>query len=72
LPTLAVANVLDWPVFALYVVVCAARTQADIDAVADDVGRRGRRAIAVPTDVMKTEDLQKLLDATLAILRCDL
>jgi 7-alpha-hydroxysteroid dehydrogenase len=47
-------------------VVCAARTQADIDAVVDEVGARGRRALAVPTDVMKTEDLEKLVAATLA------
>ena len=46
-------------------VVCAARTQADLEAVADEIRRRGRRALAVPTDVMKTEDLQKLVDATL-------
>src|SRR5262249_31390687 len=47
-------------------VVCAARTQADIDAVADEVRRRGRRALAVPTDVVKTEDLEALVQATLA------
>ena len=35
-------------------VVCAARTQADIDAVADEVRGRGRRALAVRTDVMQT------------------
>jgi 7-alpha-hydroxysteroid dehydrogenase len=46
-------------------VVCAARTQADLDAVAEEVRRRGRRALAVPTDVMKTEELQRLVDATL-------
>ena len=46
-------------------VVCAARTQADIDAVADEVRRRGRRALAVKTDVMQTEDLERLVRATL-------
>jgi 3-oxoacyl-[acyl-carrier protein] reductase len=46
-------------------VVCAARTQADIDAVADEVRRRGRRALAVGTDVVKTDDLQALVQATL-------
>jgi len=46
-------------------VVCAARTQSDIDAVADDVRRRGRRALAVRTDVMRTEDLEALVRATL-------
>jgi 7-alpha-hydroxysteroid dehydrogenase len=46
-------------------VVCAARTQDDIDAVADEVRRRGRRALAVRTDVMRTEDLEGLVRATL-------
>jgi 7-alpha-hydroxysteroid dehydrogenase len=46
-------------------VVCAARTQDDIDAVADEVRRRGRRALAVRTDVMRTEDLEALVRATL-------
>ena len=46
-------------------VVCAARTQADLDAVAQEVQKRGRRALAVQTDVMKTEDLQKLVDAAI-------
>ena len=46
-------------------VVCAARTQSDIDAVADEVRRRGRRALAVHTDVMRTEDLEALVRATL-------
>jgi 7-alpha-hydroxysteroid dehydrogenase len=47
-------------------VVCAARTQADIDTVADAVRARGRRALAVRTDVMRTEDLEALVQATLA------
>ena len=46
-------------------VVCAARTTADIEAVVREVEQRGRRAIAVPTDVMQTEQLQHLVDATL-------
>jgi 7-alpha-hydroxysteroid dehydrogenase len=46
-------------------VVCAARTQSDIDAVADEVRRRGRRALAVRTDVMRTEDLEALVRVTL-------
>jgi 7-alpha-hydroxysteroid dehydrogenase len=45
-------------------VVCAARTEADIDAVARDVRALGRRAIAVPTDVMQSEQLQRLVDTT--------
>jgi 7-alpha-hydroxysteroid dehydrogenase len=47
-------------------VVCAARTQADIDAVADEVRHRGRRALAVRTDVVRTADLEALVQATLA------
>ena len=46
-------------------VVCAARTQDDIDAVADEVRARGRKALAVRTDVMRTEDLEALVRATL-------
>ncbi len=46
-------------------VVCAARTSDEIEATADDVRERGRRALAVPTDVMKSEDLERLVDATL-------
>ena len=46
-------------------IVCAARTKSEIDAVADEVRSLGRRALAVPTDVMKTEDLERLVDATL-------
>jgi 7-alpha-hydroxysteroid dehydrogenase len=45
-------------------VVCAARTQADIDATAAAVRERGRRALAVRTDVVKTEDLSNLVQAT--------
>jgi 7-alpha-hydroxysteroid dehydrogenase len=47
-------------------VVCAARTQSDIDAVAEEVRRRGRKALAVRTDVMRTEDLQALVEVTIA------
>jgi 7-alpha-hydroxysteroid dehydrogenase len=46
-------------------VVCAARTQADIDATADEVRRRGRKALPVRTDVMQTEDLEALVQAAL-------
>jgi 7-alpha-hydroxysteroid dehydrogenase len=45
-------------------VVCAARTQSDLDAVAEEVRRRGRRALAVRTDVMRTEELEALVGAT--------
>jgi 7-alpha-hydroxysteroid dehydrogenase len=47
-------------------VVCAARTQADIDAVADDVRKLGRRSLAVATDVMVTEQLEALVARTVA------
>jgi 7-alpha-hydroxysteroid dehydrogenase len=47
-------------------VVCAARTQEDIDTVADEVRALGRRAIAVRTDVMHTPDLEQLVAATIA------
>jgi len=44
-------------------VVCAARTREDIEATADAVRERGRRAIAVPCDVTKTEELENLVAA---------
>jgi 7-alpha-hydroxysteroid dehydrogenase len=34
-------------------IVCAARTPADIESTAKEVAQRGRRALAVPTDVLK-------------------
>jgi len=43
-------------------VVCAARTQNDIDATAEAVRERGRRALAVATDVMQTADLERLVE----------
>jgi 7-alpha-hydroxysteroid dehydrogenase len=46
-------------------VVLAARTAADLEAVAAEVAERGRRALAVPTDVMRTEDLERLVAACL-------
>jgi 7-alpha-hydroxysteroid dehydrogenase len=46
-------------------VVCAARTQAKIDAVADEVRARGRRALAVGCDVMQREQLESLVQRTL-------
>jgi 7-alpha-hydroxysteroid dehydrogenase len=42
-------------------VVCAARTEADIEAVASSVRERGRRALAVPTDVTETAQLERLV-----------
>jgi 7-alpha-hydroxysteroid dehydrogenase len=47
-------------------VVCAARTQADVDATAEQVRARGRRALAVRCDVTKSESLEALVAATLA------
>jgi 7-alpha-hydroxysteroid dehydrogenase len=41
--------------------VLAARTRADLDAVAADVESRGRRALAVVTDVMVTAELERLV-----------
>jgi len=45
-------------------VVCAARTAADIDEVAAEITALGRRALAVPTDVMETAALDHLVDVT--------
>jgi len=45
-------------------VVCAARTQEDIDAVAGEIRALGRRALAVRTDVMQTDDLERLVATT--------
>ena len=42
-------------------VVCAARTQADIDAVADRVRALGRSAVAISTDVTETAQLEALV-----------
>jgi 7-alpha-hydroxysteroid dehydrogenase len=45
-------------------VVCAARTAADLDDVVTRIESLGRRALAVATDVMQTDDLDRLVDAT--------
>jgi 7-alpha-hydroxysteroid dehydrogenase len=47
-------------------VVCAARTAADIEATAAGVRERGRRGLAIPTDVLNTPELEKLVAAALA------
>jgi 7-alpha-hydroxysteroid dehydrogenase len=47
-------------------VALAARTQADIDAVADQVRALGRRAVAVSTDVTEPDQLTRLVDTTVA------
>jgi NAD(P)-dependent dehydrogenase (short-subunit alcohol dehydrogenase family) len=45
-------------------VVCASRTQAQIDATAEAVRAVGRRAIAISTDVRSSEQCNALIDAT--------
>ena len=47
-------------------VVLAARTQSDLDEVAEQVRARGRRALTVPTDVTDAAALGALVDATIA------
>jgi len=46
-------------------VVCAAGPASDIERVASDARALGRRAIAVPTDVMQSEQLEHLVAATI-------
>jgi 7-alpha-hydroxysteroid dehydrogenase len=46
-------------------IVCAARTEADIEDTAAAVRGCGRRALAVRTDVLETADLDHLVAATL-------
>jgi 7-alpha-hydroxysteroid dehydrogenase len=43
-------------------VVCAARTQEDIEATAEQVRARGRRAAAIRCDVTRTADLETLVE----------
>jgi 7-alpha-hydroxysteroid dehydrogenase len=47
-------------------VVVAARTEIDLEATATLVRERGRRALVVPTDVTESEQLARLVDATIA------
>ncbi len=47
-------------------VVCAARTQVDIETTASEVRARGRRALPVVCDVTQTSQLEHLVEATLA------
>jgi len=47
-------------------VVLAARTEADLEAVADQVRAAGRRALVVPTDVTDKDALEHLVEATVA------
>jgi 7-alpha-hydroxysteroid dehydrogenase len=47
-------------------VVCAARTRAEIEAVAAEVRALGRRALAVECDVLQRAQLEALVEKTLA------
>jgi len=47
-------------------VVAAARTQADIDDTANEIVKRGGRALAIACDVMQREQLENLVARTLA------
>jgi 7-alpha-hydroxysteroid dehydrogenase len=46
-------------------VVCAARTEAEIEDTAEKVRQRGRRALAVPCNIMETELLENLVETTM-------
>ncbi len=46
-------------------IVAASRTLEECEAVADEVRKMGGRALAVRTDVLKLEDLQRLVDETM-------
>ena len=45
-------------------VTLAARTPSDLDEVAQEIRHRGRRALVVPTDVMASQALETLVEAT--------
>ncbi len=45
-------------------VAVAARNQADLDAVAAEIRSRGRRSLAVPTDVTDRSQIKTLIDRT--------
>ncbi len=47
-------------------VVCAARTQADIDDTAREVEKRGRRALAVRCDVLERDQLEHLAETSVS------
>ncbi len=46
-------------------VVLAARTESQIEAVAEKIRSLGRKALVIPCDVMKTEQLENLVQKTL-------
>lgn len=47
-------------------VVCVARTQADIDATADEISQLGRQALAIACDVNELAELGAVVDAAMA------
>jgi 7-alpha-hydroxysteroid dehydrogenase len=47
-------------------VVCAARTESDLESVSEEIRALGRRAVPVVTDVMQQEDLERLVDTTVS------
>lgn len=47
-------------------VAVAARSRADVDAVAEEIGRRGRRAAAYVVDVTATVELDQLAESAMA------
>ncbi len=47
-------------------VVCAARTPEQIEAVAEEIRSRGRRALVIPTDVTDSQQVDALADQTIA------
>lgn len=47
-------------------VVLAARTQSDLDSVAEDIRAMGQKALTVTTDVLDFEQLQRLADSAMA------
>lgn len=46
-------------------VVVTARTAADVEKVAEDIRQRGRKALALTTDVGKMADIQNMVDKTM-------
>jgi NAD(P)-dependent dehydrogenase (short-subunit alcohol dehydrogenase family) len=46
--------------------VLAARTKAAVDELAEELRGKGRRALAVPTDIAAKADCQRLVDAAMA------
>ena len=47
-------------------VVCAARTPEQIEAVAEEIRSRGRRALVIPTDVTDSQQVDALVEQTIA------